>query len=573
MAYTETAYTPSPGVTPSTFKYPNGHMPDERVKGYERKFAELKLRRTPFEPYWNDLREMVRSTAQRFGSQSNITPDPAPSPYSFDSTATWALDQLASGLHSSLTSPNERWFHLGVDSDRGEQLAMPVRAWIEEVSDILYQAFQHPRSTFHSSLHEDYLDIGCFGTGVLYIDYDPAFGSTCYKAFPLHDCWADESSNFQVDTLYRKTTYTKRQLVQAFPGINEASEKVFKSGDDRLFEVIHIAHPRSDRSPEPGPMNKRYASVWVCFELGFILKESGYDFFPYMVPRWTKYAGELYGRGPGMNSLPDIRMLNAMWKTILRAAQKMADPPLMLPDDGFMLPLRTTPGGLNYYRTGMAERIEALPVPSRLDVPVDILRDRQEAILKAFYVDWLLMDRKKERQTAFEIHDARQEKMVLMAPMVGRLKSELLGPIITSTYSLLAAWGHIPDAPEELMDNRPLRINYVSPAFKAQQSSKSQSIERYLQQLLPLTQVDPTVLDALDMDRLVQEYALLGDVSPRVLRSKPEIDAIREQRAAQEQQAAQIAQAEQASSAMKNVAQARAADPAASEAASSFLLG
>ena len=39
-----------------------------------------------------------------------------------------------------------------------------------------------------------------------------------------------------------------------------------------------------------------------------LLEEGGFDEFPYMVPRWSKVAGEIYGRSPSMTSLPDIKI-------------------------------------------------------------------------------------------------------------------------------------------------------------------------------------------------------------------------------------------------------------------------
>src|SRR3546814_4077959 len=73
---------------------------------------------------------------------------------------------------------------------------------------------------------------------------------------------------------------------------------------------------------------------------------------PYMVPRWSKDAGEIYGRSPGWNALPDQKMLNEMSRTVLKAAQKAVDPPLMVADDGVLMPLRTHPGGINVVRAG-----------------------------------------------------------------------------------------------------------------------------------------------------------------------------------------------------------------------------
>ena len=99
--------------------------------------------------------------------------------------------------------------------------------------------------------------------------------------------------------------------------------------------------------------NMDFISCHVHEESGALLRESGFREFPYVVPRYLKSSSnEIYGRSPAMNALPDVKMLNTMSKTTIKAAQKQIDPPLMVPDDGFVLPVRTVPGGLNFYRYG-----------------------------------------------------------------------------------------------------------------------------------------------------------------------------------------------------------------------------
>ena len=98
--------------------------------------------------------------------------------------------------------------------------------------------------------------------------------------------------------------------------------------------------------------NMPIASVYVLCKDEIILEESGYEEMPVLAPRWSKASGEVYGRGPGMATLPDVKMLQQMSKTIIKAAQKVVDPPLQLEDDSVILPVRTIPGGLNYRRAG-----------------------------------------------------------------------------------------------------------------------------------------------------------------------------------------------------------------------------
>ena len=93
-----------------------------------------------------------------------------------------------------------------------------------------------------------------------------------------------------------------------------------------------------------------FESVYLEYKNGNELSISGFKEFPFVVPRYLKASNEIYGRSPAMTALPDVKMLNEMSKTTIKAAQKQVDPPLLVPDDGFLLPVRTVPGGLNFYR-------------------------------------------------------------------------------------------------------------------------------------------------------------------------------------------------------------------------------
>ena len=83
-----------------------------------------------------------------------------------------------------------------------------------------------------------------------------------------------------------------------------------------------MVFPRKDNDAYGGiKVKKAYASIWVLLKDKEIITEGGFDSFPYHTARWTKLAGETYGRSPAMTCLPDIRMVNMMSKTIIKAVQ------------------------------------------------------------------------------------------------------------------------------------------------------------------------------------------------------------------------------------------------------------
>jgi hypothetical protein len=237
-----------------------------------------------------------------------------------------------------------------------------------------------------------------------------------------------------------------------------------------------------------------------------------------------------------MTALPDIKMINKMAETTIKAAQKMVDPPLLVPDDSFVLPVRTQPGGLNFYRSGSRDTITPLNIGANTPLGLNIEEQRRTAIKQAYYIDQLLMSQNIQ-MTATEVMQRNEEKMRLLAPVLGRLQSEMLQPLINRTFNILLRKGILPPAPEELQ-GQTIDIEYVSPLARSQKQGDVQAILRTLEIITPMSQMSP-VMDFIDSDRMVNHLASVLGVPSKVIRSVDEVQAIRQQRAAAQQQAAQ----------------------------------
>jgi len=266
-----------------------------------------------------------------------------------------------------------------------------------------------------------------------------------------------------------------------------------------------------------------------------------------MVPRFNKDSSSSYGRSVSMNALPDTKMLNKMSEVTIRAAQKQIDPPLMVPDDGFMLPVRTTPGSLNFYRAGTRDRLEPLQIGANNPLGLNMEEQRRNAIRQAFFVDQLLMQNGPQ-MTATEVLQRNEEKMRLLGPVLGRLQSELLQPLISRSFGLLLRAGLLPPAPESLQ-GQDIDIEYVSPLAKAQKLTDLQSMLRGFEVMMQVAEIAP-VMDYLDTDKLVKYLVEVTGIPARVVRSDQEVEEMREQQQAQQAQQMQLDQQTQTAEAM-----------------------
>jgi hypothetical protein len=300
---------------------------------------------------------------------------------------------------------------------------------------------------------------------------------------------------------------------------------------------VHVVFPKDGvKSDLFSKINKPIASIYYCADTKMVLSESGFDEMPMMVPRFLKDSVSSYGRSPGMTCLSDVKMLNKMSEITIRSAQKQLDPPLMVPDDGFLLPIRTTPGSLNFYRSGTRDRMETLQIGANNSLGLNMEEQRRAAIRQAFYVDQLLLGQ-GANMTATEVLQRNEEKMRLLGPVLGRLQSELLQPLIDRSFALLLRQGAFSTPPEE-MQGQDIDIEYVSPLAKAQKMSELQNTLRGVEVMTQLSQIIP-VLEYFDPDKMVSYLIEVMGMPAQVVRSSDEVAMVRRQ----QQQAAQ-AQAE-----------------------------
>ena len=265
---------------------------------------------------------------------------------------------------------------------------------------------------------------------------------------------------------------------------------------------------------------------------------TGYHELPFMAPRFYKNPWEMYGRGPGTTALPDVKMLMEVMRTTIRAAQKATDPPLQAPDDGFLNPIRTTPGGVNFYRAGSTDRIEPIDFGSNPGVGYDVVNDLRARIREVFFIDQLQL-REGPQMTATEVLQRTEEKLRLMGPLMGRLQTELLGPMLGRVFGILNRQGKIPPMPE-VMQGQGIRPIYTSPVAKAQEQVEANGLMRSLQVLTPFLEMEPQVTDRFDGDEIAKGVFEMFSVRPRFLRTDEATAQIRETRKkdqAEEQQA------------------------------------
>ena len=505
-------------------------MQTDLTKKLLKRFDRLKSNRQNWESHWQEVADYMQP--RKADVTKSRSKGDKRTELIFDSSPLQAVELLAASLHGMLTNPSTTWFSLRF---KGEELSDndEAKAWLENATEVMYKAIN--RSNFQQEIFELYHDLITFGTAAMFIEDDEE-DVLKFSTRHINEIYISENDKGRIDTIFRKFRLTARAAIQKF-GENVSDSIVTKHKKDPYeeVEILHAVYPRADFDPKKqDKSNMPFESVYLEAGTGDELSVSGFREFPFVVPRYLKASHEIYGRSPAMTALPDVKMLNEMSKTTIKSAQKQVDPPLLVPDDGFILPVRTVPGGLNFYRSGTRDRIEPLNIGANTPLGLNMEEQRRNSIRNAFYVNQLMMQ-SGPQMTATEVIQRNEEKMRLLGPVLGRLQSELLKPLIDRAFSLLIRkdlFGPIP----EFLSGQDIEIEYVSPLAKAQKSAELQSIMRGIEIMGQLSNVAP-VFDHLNMDKLVKHLMDIVGVPQKVLKSSSELQDEREQ--AQQQQAQQ----------------------------------
>ena len=506
------------------------------------RFDKLQSQRQTWETHWQDVADYMQPrkadvTKQRSRGDKRME-------LIFDSSPIQAVELLAASLHGMLTNPSTPWFTLRFKDEDvdGEDEA---KLWLQSATDAMYTAFN--RSNFQQEIFELYHDLITFGTAAMFIEED-SDDLVKFSTRHINEVFIAENDKGRIDTIYRRFKISARAAVQKFGNkISSDIRSIVDKDPYKEIEIIHAVYPRKDFNPtKKDKSNMPFESVYIEFKTGNELSVSGFKEFPFVVPRYLKASHEIYGRSPAMTALPDVKMLNEMSKTTIKAAQKQVDPPLLVPDDGFLLPVRTVPGGLNFYRSGTRDRIEPLNIGANNPLGLNMEEQRRTAIRNVFYVDQLMLQTGPQ-MTATEVIQRNEEKMRLLGPVLGRLQSELLKPLIDRCFNILLRRNQFAPAPD-FLSGQDIEIEYVSPLAKAQKSTELQSITRGIEILGSLANVAP-VFDYINFDSLVKHVADLVGIPQKVLKLQSQVNAEREEAAAaaaEQQQMAQMQQVAQA---------------------------
>lgn len=524
--------------------------------------ASLKKALSSQEPMLRDLQEHLAPYRGRFQTEQQSQRGQRKGRKIIDNTAGRSFSILSSGLMAGLTSPARPWFRLGTpDPDLSE--FTPHRQWLDDAGRSMRALLA--RSNFYNVMPSIYGELGPFGTAALLEVEDPQ-STVRFYSFTIGSYAVAQDDRLVIDTFAREYSATVRQLVSKF-GTERLSQATLQHWKSGKFEVevpcVHIIRPNHDQN--------RRGFGWVSMPIveeywektgdkQEPLMRSGYRERALFVPRWDVTNDDVWGTGLGHSIIGDVRQLQFLQRRKEDVLDKHVAPPLEASSELRGQRISLLSGDVTYTNPAQTGGAQVRPIlttdPNAYRYATEDIADLRNRIRSACYEDLFLMLANDTRSgiTAREVEERHQEKMLVLGPVLERMNEELFDPVIDRTYAIMERQSRpiwegrlegqplLPPPPEGLMDTE-IRVEYVSILAQAAKATNTRGIEAFGLFVGNLAQMSPDVLDKVDFDQMVDEYADAQGVPARVVRGDDDVESMRASRAQQArmQQMAQMA--------------------------------
>jgi hypothetical protein len=392
----------------------------------------------------------------------------------FDETAVVGVQEFASRLQYGLVPNFARWADFVSGSEVPPEERDAVDNELDEVTEYVFEILQN--SNFAQEVHESFLDLAV-GTGILCVEEGDSLNPVNFSAIPLPHVVLDTGPDDRIDHVFRERKKVKfEHLPLMYPRSTFDPKVMAMMAGDRTTDVLEVVCRDYSRKNEEAYYH--YAICQTTKTMLYKKEMQGVGSNPFVCFRWSKCAGEIYGRGPLINALSAIKTTNLTIELILENAQMSISGIYQMEDDGVVNPdtIQLVPGSIIPKAMG-SQGLQPINAAGRFDVAQLVLNDMRLNIKRALYND-MLGDPNKTPATATEVAERMADLSRRMGSAFGRLQAELVQPVLQRVIYILKKQGRI-DLPT--VNGREIKIKSVSPLAQAQANQDISSVARFLE--------------------------------------------------------------------------------------------
>jgi len=486
----------------------------------------------------------------------------------YDTHGYRAARNLASGLYSNTYMPGRPWLSL-VATDGADDVD-EVKKWLAKLTEKVLSLIA--TSNFPAEYYQAMLDAGVNGNGVLFGGF--ADGGLFFRTYRVKEMCYSFTAQGKLDAVYREFKYTPRQAMAEFPDMPGELRVVQEYKKDPLssekFSFLHVVYRRPDgerKKKRKDAANLAYASVYIEMEKETVVKESGYATMPYAVLRFYRTDTD-YGIGPGVASLPDLRLLSSMSADFLSALEMAICPPAFVSGQQDAS-ISMKPGAVNYLGSSDA-KVTFPPGAANLPAASAEMQTKRSEIDDEFFTSVLYQlaqmaaSNSRTPMTAREIEERSDEKVLVLAPVVSRLFAEFLNAVVTRVIDIILEHRLVAAPPAAIVNfgpGLPASVKYMSrldARINELMMRNTLNAGQAVAQLKSIEAQVPALGDLLNIDKASREIVYALNVPADIIRTEREGTDRAASRAKAQEQAAKV----QAAQAMvKPIDSQKAAEP------------
>ncbi len=452
----------------------------------------------------------------------------------FDETAVVGVQEFASRLQAGIVPNYARWAELIAGSEIPSEDRNEVNESLDGVTNYVFEILQN--SNFAQEIHESFLDLAV-GTGAMLIEEGDAIKPIKFTAVPLSRLTLDTGPNDIIDTVYRTRKIKASNIQLIYPQANVPAEitRQLQNGNDMFVQLIECV---SRNYSKPNVEMNDFTVFGTNPQHIYVQEQfTGEGSNPYVVFRWSKAAGEVYGRGPLLNSMPAIKTCNLVIEMILENAQMAISGMYQMEDDGIINvdTIQLLPGTI-IPRSPSSRGLEPIKNAGNFNVADLVLKDMRQNIKRALYNE-MLGDPNRTPMSATEVAERMADLSRQIGSSFGRLQAEMVTPVLQRVIHILKKQGRI-NVPT--VNGREIKIQSTSPLAQAQANQDINGFNRFLE--LIGARFGPQLINLLvDSNEATKYLAEKFGIPAKLTRSKEEMNQIMQQM----QQAQQMMQQQQ----------------------------
>lgn len=504
---------------------------EERVLKHSKRQKDAANRRSQFEHHWDDLTRVLLPRRQGF-TMTNDNGDQRVDDV-YDGTPMQAARSLSNTVGAMIRPEGEDLSVIKAENSDLMEIG-EVQDWLGESTEKLNGGIRNPKARFRQATGEVDLDLVVLGTGILFVGLGAEQNHLLFQSVHLKDGFPMFDDEGNPVGMYRTRKMFLWQAALMFGKENlhkDTQEKLDnkRGGQDSKIDFLYWVGLRKGLRPANSFLSKNmpYEELWMETATKHIVREGGFEDFPFVVPRWDTSSGEEYGRSPGMIALPDSNTLQAMGETILVAGQRLADPPLMAPNDGAFNEVNTFPGGMSYYDVETAASVGGnpfFPMISGANLPVtrDMQTDIRNQVAAAFFKNILNLPQQGPQMTATEIIQRKDEFIREVGPVFGRFETDYNRPLVERSFKIMLRNGAFGDIPEALAGEN-VEFEFDLPVNKIKKQVQSAAASQWAAEVLQMAQISPEARHLINVDALARFKADAAALPHDILNTKEEV--------------------------------------------------